>query len=481
MKNKFIDQKLLRKMFTDKLIRTSITKNSFMYFFHFYYSHYVKYPTADFQKQIINFLANSPNENYYLISFRGSGKSTLITTAYPIWAILGTQEKKFVLILCHTRTQAKQHMMSIKKELEENQLLKKDLGPFQDESDEWGSYSLVFNKSGARITVGSTEQSIRGIRHNEHRPDLIILDDVEDMQSAKTREGRDKIYNWLVSEIIPCGDKNTRLIIVGNLLHEDSLLMRIKEELSENIRTGKFQEIPLLNPDGSNNWPGKFPTTESIEDEKKRVGNDVSWYREYLLQIISSEEQIIKKDWIKYYSPEIQFYNNHHTHYYTGIDLAISLKDSADYTAMVTARAQGFGKDLIINILPNVINRKMRSQETINMAELVSTTSHHSLLLVEDNGMQKVFVDLLKNDNYKVEGVRSVADKHSRLTMVSSLFESGKIFFPDHGAEELIQQLLGFGKEKHDDLVDSLSLLLLKIIEKHGRRGTRPVPKFDRL
>ncbi|MCC6520578.1 hypothetical protein IT403_01145, partial [Candidatus Nomurabacteria bacterium] len=84
-------------------------------------------------------------------------------------------------------------------------MLKKDLGPFQEESDEWGSYSLVFNKSGARITVASTEQSIRGSRHNEHRPDLIICDDVEDVQSTKTREGRDKTYQWLYGEVIPAG------------------------------------------------------------------------------------------------------------------------------------------------------------------------------------------------------------------------------------------------------------------------------------
>jgi hypothetical protein len=105
----------------------------------------------------------------------------------------------------------------------------------------------VFKKHGARITVASTEQSIRGIRHNEHRPDLIICDDVEDVQSTKTREGRDKTYHWLDGEVIPAGDRKTRLIIVGNLLHEDSLLMRIKEETAEKENQKAFSsEYPLL-------------------------------------------------------------------------------------------------------------------------------------------------------------------------------------------------------------------------------------------
>ena len=72
-------------------------------------------------------------------------------------------------------------MVNLKRELEDNDLLKNDLGPFQEESDEWGSISLVFSNMNARITVASSEQSIRGMRHGQHRPDLIIGDDVEDM------------------------------------------------------------------------------------------------------------------------------------------------------------------------------------------------------------------------------------------------------------------------------------------------------------
>jgi hypothetical protein len=109
---------------------------------------------------------------------------------------------------------------------------------------------LVFKKHGARITVASAEQSIRGIRHNEHRPDLIICDDVEDVQSTKTREGRDKTYHWLRGEVVPAGDRNTRLIIVGNLLHEDSLLMRIKDEIAKGKAKGIFKEYPLIDNHG---------------------------------------------------------------------------------------------------------------------------------------------------------------------------------------------------------------------------------------
>lgn len=138
---------------TDRLVRQSVMRESFNFFFHGYLSHYVQYDTAPFQLSLIKHLEDSAVENLYVMAFRGSGKSTIATTAYPIWAILGWQQKKFVVILCHTQAQAKQHMMNIRNELESNQLLKSDLGPFKEIADEWDTQSLVFNDHAARITI----------------------------------------------------------------------------------------------------------------------------------------------------------------------------------------------------------------------------------------------------------------------------------------------------------------------------------------
>ena len=288
---------LADSMFNDRNIRTAITRQSHFMFFHFYFAHYVTYETAPFQRELFHFTEREDIKNLFVVAFRGSGKSTLLTTSYPIWAILGEQQKKFVLILCQTRSQAKQHMMNLKRELESNDLLKNDLGPFQEENDEWGASSLVFSRLNARITAASTEQSIRGLRHNQHRPDLIIGDDVEDLASTKTREGRNKTYQWLTGEVIPAGDKNTRLLIVGNLLHEDSLLMRIKEDVEKQRIDGVFREYPLIR-EGAILWPGKYPSLEDIEVEKRKAGNEFAWEREYMLRIVPDEDQAIHREWI---------------------------------------------------------------------------------------------------------------------------------------------------------------------------------------
>lgn len=48
---------------------------------------------------------------------------------------------------------------------------------------------------------------------------------------------------------------------------------------------------------------------------------------------------------------------------------------------------------------------------------------------------------------------------------IEKKFGPSKVFFPKQGAEELIQQLVYFGVEKHDDLVDAFTIVLLKSLE----------------
>jgi predicted phage terminase large subunit-like protein len=480
----------MEAMIKDRKVRTAITKESHWYFFHLYFAHYIKFPTADFQKDIIALTENEEVKNLFIVAFRGSGKSTIITTSYPLWAILGKQQKKFILILGQTHNQAKQHMMNLKRELESNDLLKNDLGPFQEESDEWGSTSLVFSNYNARITAASTEQGIRGLRHNQYRPDLIIGDDIEDLNSTKTREGRNKTYNWLMGEVIPAGDKNTRLIIVGNLLHEDSLLMRIRESVRENRMDGVFKFIPLLDENDKIMWPGKYQTLEDIEIEKKRTGDNHSWQREYMLRILPTEDQVIHREWIQYYDELPSKEGTRYEYTWGGVDLAISEKSTADYTAIVCAQVHGRRRKRKIYILPNPFNKRIVFPDLVETCRhYIKNVLHNGKLLIESVAFQASLEQLLHRDGYHVEGVKIHGDKRSRLSMTSALIQNGTILFPRKGAEELIQQLVGFGVEKHDDMMDAFTLLINKLTEEDNEErpniwflnddGWVPAIKYD--
>jgi predicted phage terminase large subunit-like protein len=462
-------------MIKDKKVRIAITKESHWYFFHFYFAHYVKYSTAPFQKEIFDLSEREDAGNFFVVAFRGSGKSTIITTSYPIWSILGKQQKKFVLILCQTQAQAKQHMMNLRRELENNVLLKRDLGPFNEESDEWGSSSLVFSNLNARITAASSEQSIRGLRHNQHRPDLIIGDDVEDLSSTKTRESRNKTYQWLTGEVIPTGDRNTRLVVVGNLLHEDSLLMRIKEDIEKERINGTFKEYPLVKK-GEILWPGKYQNMEEIEAEKRKAGNEFAWQREYLLQIVPAEEQAIHREWIQYYDklPEKIKIDRHYTSHVeirVGVDLAISQRDTADYTSMVIGYLMEGHDGYTIYIL-KTINKRMTFPETVDMCKTINESykedgGFHPTFVIEDVAYQRALPQQLKNEGvYRVKTTRpGNQDKRTRIVLTGNMIKNAKVLFPRTGCEELISQLVHFGVEKHDDLADAFSNLVLNTLE----------------
>ena len=462
---KIIPQELVNQMTKDRKVRTAVTRESFSFFFHFYFAHYIKYATADFQKEIIHLLEKSDNEDLFIVAFRGSGKSTMVTTAYPIWAILGNQQKKFVTIFCQTQAQAKQHMMNLRNELEDNDLLKKDLGPFSESSDEWGSHSIVFSNTGARITVASAEQSIRGIRHHEYRPDLIICDDVENISSTKTLEGRNKTYQWLKGEVVPAGDKDARLVVVGNLLHEDSLLMRLKGDIENDRTDGRFLYFPLVDEKDNCLWPGKYPTDEDVKKECRKIGDEVAWQREYMLRIISDEGQLIQENWLHYYD-ELPDERNLRS-VAIGIDLAISQKTTADYTAMVCAKVYGEGKDAKIYILPNPVNKRIAFPDIIQETLLLHNTfGSGAMFYVESVAAQEYLVQNLQSE-YSYINVVGVpvagADKRSRLSATTHQIQVGNVLFPKHGIDILRHQLLGFGSEKHDDLSDAFSLLINEI------------------
>ncbi len=328
--------------------------------------------------------------------------------------------------------------------------------------------SLVFKNTGARITVASIDQSIRGVRHYQHRPDLIILDDIEDLNSTRTLENRNKTFEWFTREIVPLGDMDTRIVMVGNLLHEDCLMMRLRKKIEAKEIRGTFQWFPLVAEEGHCLWPGKFDMPEKIEDLRRSVANELAWQQEYLLNIISDSTRVIWPEWIQYYEtlPEGTTVRE----VLVGIDLAISEREHADCTAAVILKVYGRGKDLKVYVLPNPINKRMGFMQTIETIKAIDNAIRASgerlKIIIETNGFQEIYLETLKRDGVRsVEGIKQIGDKHSRLALASYYIQNGTVVFPKIDAEELIAQMTGFGIEHYDDLCDAFSTAVIKLIE----------------
>jgi len=409
-----------------------------------------------------------------IVAFRGSAKSTMISLSYPIWAVL-SGKCKFVLILSQNQDQAKQILRNIRIELESNEMLIGDFGSFNSRKGNLGTSSILFPKLGAKIMAASSEQSIRGMRHKEFRPDLIICDDIEDLNSVRNKESRDKTYGWLTGEVIPAGDENTKVIIIGNLLHEDSTLMRLKKDIEDKRMSGIYREYPLVDGNGNCLWPGKFPDQKAIDSAKSRVGSDQAWSREFLLTILPDSDRVIQRSWIKTYNG-IPDPRSGYRFTAIGVDLAISQKDTADYTAIVVAHVYSYEEDLKVYIESYPVNERLTALQAqdkiIAIAGRLLNSGYTPHIFVEEVGYQGAMIEMLKNRGFKAEGFKVHGqDKRARLSMVSALVQSGKVLFPDEGAGILTGQLVNFGIEKHDDLADAFSIVLTEI----QKRVKRPV------
>ena len=467
-------ERLFEKILRHKPSRTATVKKDFEWFFPIYFHKRLEYPTAPFQAEMIRLLRDCKKRFLVITAFRGSAKTTLTSVAYVLWAVFGVQQKKYVLIVGQTEEKARRNLANIRRQLEANHLLRGDLGPIDEEKDQWGAKAFIIRKLNAKIAAASVGQSVRGLLHDEYRPDLVVCDDLESLESVQTQESRDKLSEWFQGELLPIGDRRTRFVVIGNLLHEDSLMRRLQQDIENGERDGEFREYAFFEEDGVTPlWPGKYPTPESVEEEKRLIKDPIAWAREYLLKILPRDEQLVRPAWIQRYDmlpaekPRFTL---------IGIDPAISTESSADYTAMVAVHVYGSRENMKIYVSPHIVNKRLTFAETVREAEALSHTvgmGSKAPMVIEKVAYQQALIEHIKSRGNSVQGISpGGSDKYARLASVTHYLETGKVFFPKGTvADILVNQLVGFGIEKHDDLVDAFVWALHEVMHKNRYSG----------
>lgn len=461
--------KIAQRIKSDSDFRKELASRDLIWFAQIYFQKYLSYKTAPFQKEIYKILQDG-NDFNEIIAFRGSAKTTMAMLFYPIWAMV-TGRKHHIVLISDTFGQVKDHIYNIKSELENNKRLIEDFGSFETEAEnqkrqEWQKTSMIIPKYDVKLVGKSTGQKVRGMRYKQWRPDLIIIDDIEDLEMIRTKEQRDKTHRWLTGNVIPAGERGkTKYILIGNLLHSDAIMNRIKIEIQGGSRKGKVVKFPLVDKEGNILWEGKYPDMESVEEERKQVEGKSpigmrAWQREYLLKLVPEEGQVIKDEWIKYYT---EIPENVITVKGTGNDLAISKKTTADYTTMVSGKLGVVSGRPIIYVMPNPVNERLSGFETTERARSVSRALGNGTLTpfwVENVAYQAMQIEAMVNAGIPATGIKVSTDKRARLMTVASYIQNGTVLFPKEGCEDLILQLVGFGIEAHDDLCDGFILLV---------------------
>ena len=162
---------------------------------------------------------------------RGHAKTTVTSLAFVLWCILYRKEM-FVLLVSATREQASALLKTIKHELESNGLLLEDFPeacvPIERKhlTKPWKESQIAL-PNGVAVRALGAEQRMRGIKHNQHRPSLIVVDDLEDKEQTASAEQRRQLREWFEGTLLKMSEPTTNVVVVGTILHFDSLLANL--------------------------------------------------------------------------------------------------------------------------------------------------------------------------------------------------------------------------------------------------------------
>ena len=215
------------------------------------------------------------------LGFRECGKTTLVEEAIAIAACEGAFRN--CLIVGAKESLAVELLANVKVELENNDAL---LGLYGDQrGDTWTQTKIVL-KSGYCIQAVGRDQSLRGTKHRDWRPDLVVINDFEDDEELLTPEGRRRTLRWVLRVLLPACDRRRRKIRIYDTVRDaESVPMQLI-----NLRKWRHRLIPIsyLDADGEerSSWPGHPTLTPQwIAAERATyaaLGEIDIWHREMM-------------------------------------------------------------------------------------------------------------------------------------------------------------------------------------------------------
>ena len=438
-------------------------------------------------------LCTSEHKFVAIAAPRGHAKSTAVTLGYGLSTLL-FRERKFMLLVSDTESQASLFLGTFKQELQDNDEL---IDLFRIKRSENGLVKFVKDSETDiivecedghkfRIIAKGAEQKLRGLIWNGSRPDIIMCDDMENDELVMNKERRDKMRRWFKGALLPCRSDNGIIRIVGTILHNDSLLESFMPNDSDKMtqRVGlktfttrksmwKAVKYRAHNEDFSDLlWPSKKSAEEfkMMYNEAVRDGTTDIYSQEYLNVPLDESVTFFKKGDFLATTQEDRQMKMHH---YVTADLAISESEKADYSVFILA---GVDENKIIHI-KDVIRERLDGRQIVDNLLFMNQVYDPEAVGIEDMQVSKSIgpflrEEMIKNNNYLslVPLKHGGKDKITRSRSIQARMRAHSVKFNKEADWYPIfeNECLTFPRGKHDDQVDAfayLGLMLDKLIE----------------
>lgn len=427
---------------------------------------------------------------------RGHAKSTNFTFKDSLHAILYAY-KHYILILSDSSEQAEGFLDDIKTELEDNGNIIMDFGSLKGEKA-WRT-GVILTKTDIKAEAIGSGKKVRGRRHRNWRPDLIVLDDIENDENVNTPEQRRKLKNWFDKAVSKAGDTYTDIMYIGTILHYDSLLNNVLQ--NPRYKTKKYRAVisEAANTKLWDEWESIYTNlfNENHEEDAKTfyeahekemlLGAEVLWEEKLsyydLMEIkvsegvasfnselqndpIDPESATFNPEWFDYYEPELMDFSspefvfvaandpslgkNKKSDTSSIINLALSTKTGYMYVA--DASVEKRKPDVIIDDVFEM-NRRLKRDYKKGFykfgVEVVQFQYFFKEVMAAKSAEEGEYIP--------IEEIQSTVNKVLRIESLQPVIKNKYLKF-NREHKTLLKQLQEFPMGKNDDAPDGLQM-----------------------
>lgn len=203
------------------------------------------------------------------------------------------------MIISATEQIALPFLDMIKDELENNQLLIEDYGIYK--GNRWNNNEIWIRGRGgldACIMIRGIDGSLRGIHFKHYRPQLVLLDDLLKDDTAKSETKREQVKSTFTDVVIPIGTRDTNILVVGTVLHEEDLMADLLKGKIPGVRSIKKASIVnwAERDDLWSEWEVKYNNLQDLD----RIDTAKSFFYDHQEQMLEATE-ILWSEYLDYY------------------------------------------------------------------------------------------------------------------------------------------------------------------------------------
>jgi predicted phage terminase large subunit-like protein len=304
--------------------------------------------------------------------------------------------------------------------------------------------------------------------------DVFIIDDpIKNAEEAHSALQRDRLWDWYQSVAYPRLEPNASVIVVMTRWHEDDLIGRLE---AHQPGRWKILRLPALAEEGDPLgreideplWPERFPG-HILAEIKATVGG-YWWNAQYQQRPAPLEGGFFKRDWFRTFQSHDGALNlagrwveRSRCRVFCTVDLAVSTRTSADYTAIATWLVTPTNDLLLFDL----DRRRMEAPDLVPALRATYERHHPTFLGVERVGFQLAIIQEARRHGLPILEMSADVDKLSRALPAAARMEGGQIWWANGAQwrEQLESELLAFPHGRHDDMVDVLAYAVKQVID----------------